>query len=158
MRSTIAIRLAPWLALLLCLPAPIVTAADESDETTLRHLKEVLWPQAYARQDVALLDSILADEFRLIDADGNWFTKGDELDYIRDNPPGYDSLVFSVKRLEVFENGTAIVAGEGTVRGKDAAGPYVSTYQSTNVLIRRDGRWRAISSHVSGVKRVAAAP
>ncbi|MEX1994162.1 MAG: nuclear transport factor 2 family protein [Steroidobacteraceae bacterium] len=155
---SIGIRLAPWLALLLCLAAPTVTAADDSDQATLRQLKEVLWPQAYAEQDIALLDSILADEFRLIDAEGNWFTKGDELTYIRNHPPGYDSLVFRIKRLEVFENGTAIVAGEGTVRGKDAAGPYVSTYQSTNVLIKRDGRWRAISSHVSGVKRVAAAP
>jgi len=140
----------------LFLHGALAQTSSAGDEATLRQLKEVLWPKAYAEQDVALLDSILADEFRLIDADGNWFTKGDELNYIRNNPPGYDSLVFKVKRLEVFENGTAIVAGEGTVHGKDAAGPYVSTYQSTNVLIKRDGRWRAISSHVSGVKRVAA--
>jgi len=143
---------------LFLLQGALAELPGDADEATLRHLKEALWPKAYAEQDVALLDSILADEFRLIDADGNWFTKCDELDYIRNNPPGYDSLDFRIKRLEVFENGTAIVAGEGTVRGSDAAGSYVSTYQSTNVLIKRDGRWRAISSHVSGVKRAAAEP
>jgi len=153
----IGARILASLALILSLAVTGIGAAAESDEATLRHLKEALWPKAYAEQDVKLLDSILADEFRLIDADGNWFTKQDELDYIRDNKPAYESLVFRVKRLEVFENGSAIVAGEGTVTGRDDEGRYVSTYQSTNVLIKRGGQWKAISSHVSGIKRAAAA-
>ncbi|HEX9639239.1 MAG TPA: nuclear transport factor 2 family protein [Acidobacteriota bacterium] len=127
----------------------------EEDEATLRYLKEVLWPKAYAQQDVALLDSILAEEFRMIDAEGSWSTKNDELEYIRANQPGYDSLVYAIKRLDIFENGTAIVAGEGTIEGEGKSGPYVMTYQSTNVLIKRDGAWKAIASHVSGVKRRA---
>ena len=128
-------------------------SAAESDEATLRHLKEVLWPKAYAEQDVALLDSILAEEFRLIDGDGNWFTKADELEYIRHNKPAYDALVFRVKRLDIFDGDTAIVAGEGTVTGRDDNGAYVMTYQSTNVLVKRGGTWKAVSSHVSGANR-----
>jgi hypothetical protein len=131
-----------------------VLSAAQTDEVTLRHLKEVLWPQAYAEQDVELLDSILADEFRLIDGDGNWFGKSDELEYIRNNKPAYDSLVFRVKRLEIFGDDAAIVAGEGTMTGRDEDGSYVMTYQSTNVLVKRAGAWKAVSSHVSGAKRV----
>jgi hypothetical protein len=142
------------LAMILCLVGPVTATGAEDDAATLRHLKEVLWPKAYAEQDTDLLDSILTDEFRLIDADGNWFTKDDELEYIRNNKPAYDSLVFRVKRLDVFENGAAVVAGEGTVVGTDDEGPYVMTYQSTNVLIKRNGAWKAVSSHVSGAKRV----
>ncbi|KAA0224332.1 nuclear transport factor 2 family protein [candidate division KSB1 bacterium] len=141
---------------LLALLASVVVLGNDRDEATLRHLKEVLWPRAYAEQDVKLLDSILAPEFCRIDAAGNWSTKNDELEYISKNKPKYDSLVFSIKRLDVFENGTAIVAGEGTVKGQDEAGPYAMTYQSTNVLIKRNGAWTAISSHVSGVKRTPA--
>lgn len=125
-----------------------------ADEAALRRLKEVLWPKAYFEQDTALLDSILADEFRMVDADGNWSTKSQELADVKKSKPSYDSLVFAIKRLEVFENGTAIVAGEGTIKGKDKDGPYVATYQSTNVLIKRAGAWKAIASHVSGVKRL----
>jgi hypothetical protein len=131
----------------------VASASRRSDEETLRHLKEVLWPRAYAEQDVALLNSILADEFQMVDGDGNWSTKAAELEYVRKNKPGYESLVFAVKRLDLFENGTAIVAGEGTVIGRDDGGPYVATYQSTNVLIKRGGSWKAIASHVSGFKR-----
>lgn len=137
------------LALLMAVSAS--SYAESDDEVALRHLKEELWPKAYREQDVALLDSILAEEFRLIDAQGNWSTKSDELEYISQNAPGYDSLVFTIRRLDVFENG--IVAGQGNMTGSDADGAYTMTYQSTNVLIKRDGRWKAIASHVSGIKR-----
>jgi ketosteroid isomerase-like protein len=128
-------------------------AEERSDEAALREIKEVLWPRAYAQQDVALLDSLLADEFQMVDADGNWSTKAEELDWIRSNPPSYDSLVFEIIRLDIFENGSAIVAGKGIVSGTDEQGPYTLEYQSTNVLIKREGAWKAVASHVSGIKR-----
>lgn len=129
---------------------------EAADRQALAHLKQVLWPKAYREQDPVLLDRILADEFRSIDGDGNWSTKREELEYVRNHRPGYDSFSFSIERLELFENGTAIVAGTGTINGSDAAGKYVMRYQSTNVLIKRNGEWKAIASHVSGAKRVAA--
>lgn len=136
---------------LVCLLAP-AAVAELTDEQQLRELKEVFWPRAYFEQDVALLDAILADEFELIDAEGNRTTKADELAWVRDHKPGYDSLVFEIRRLDVFGNGSAVVAGTGTVRGVDEDGPYVVTYESTNVLIKRDGQWRAVASHVSGMR------
>ena len=66
----------------------------------------MLWPKAYFEQDAALLDSILADEFRMVDAEGNWSTKSQELADVKKGKPSYDSLVFAIKRLEIFENGT----------------------------------------------------
>ena len=143
------IRGAIVLFLVLLSPATAV-AGELTDEQQLRELKEVFWPRAYFEQDVALLDAILADEFQMVDADGNWTTKADELAWVRENAPSYDSLVFEIKRLDIFGNGTAIVAGTGTVEGVGEDGPYRFTYESTNVLIKRDGRWRAVASHVSG--------
>jgi len=134
--------------------ASAAPADAANHEAELRHLKEVLWPQAYFEQDAELLDSILADEFQMVDAAGNWTSKSDQLERVRTSKPDYDSLVFTIKRLEVFADGTAIVAGEGTIRGVEQNRPYVATYQSTNVLVRRDGRWQAVASHVSGVRQV----
>ena len=145
------------LTLALCGALALGTAgeADRSaDEVALRELKEVLWPKAYFEQDTELLGRILAPEFQMVDGDGNWSTKAAELDWVAKNKPGYDSLTFEIRRLDVFENGTAIAAGTGTIRGKDEDGPYVGQYQSTNVLIKRDGQWRAVASHVSGYKKV----
>ncbi len=133
---------------------PLAESRRAEDERALRELKEVLWPKAYFEQDTALLDRILAEEFQRVDGDGNWSSKADELAWVANHRPAYDSLTFEIRRLEIFENGTAIVAGRGVVRGRDERGPYVAEYQSTNVLIRRDGVWRAIASHVSGYKRL----
>lgn len=147
-------RTAALIAVLLMIPvAGFLGAEEHSDEAALREIKEVLWPRAYAEQDVALLDSLLADEFQMVDAEGNWSTKADELEWVRSNPPSYDSLVFEIIRLDIFENGTAIVAGRGSVSGTDEQGPYTLEYQSTNVLIKREGAWKAVASHVSGIKR-----
>ena len=125
-----------------------------ADEAAIRELKEVLWPKAYFEQDTALLDRILAPEFQMVDGDGNWSSKAEELAWVGKNKPSYDSLTFEIRRLDVFENGTAIAAGKGTIRGADKSGPYVAEYQSTNVLIKRDGQWRAVASHVSGYKKI----
>ncbi len=129
---------------------PIINLKE--DKAFLTHLKEVNWPKAYREQDTALLNQILADEFQMIDASGNWSNKALELDYISKHKPSYDSFRFEIKRLDVFENGTAVVAGTGHVEGSDNKGPYKMTYQSSNILIKRNQVWKAISSHVSGIK------
>lgn len=147
-------RLVCVFVVLSLLSAPgLVGQCPSDDEKALREIKEVLWPRAYREQDTALLDRLLADEFQMIDGSGLWSTKADEMKWVKENRPEYDSLTFQIKRLDVFENGTAIVAGTGTVKGRDSAGPWVAEYQSSNVLIKRKGAWRAVASHVSGFKR-----
>lgn len=133
------------------------TGDSTNDHEILRKLKEGDWPRAYREQDTKLLDSILADEFQMVRANGEWSNKAKELEFIKHNKPSYDSFRFEITRLDVFENGTAIVAGTGHVAGTDAEGGYRMTYQSSNVLIKRGGAWKAIASHVSGIKREAAA-
>ena len=125
--------------------------ARQSDAELLRRIKTVDWPKAYREQDVSLLDQILAEEFERIGADGRRSSKRDEMEYIRKNRPSYSTFSFEITRLEVFENGTAIVSGVGDVRGRDAKGSYATRYSSSNVFIRRGGGWKAVASHVSGI-------
>lgn len=134
---------------------PFFGAAQEQvvDLQQLRFLKEVEWPKAYREQDTILLDRILAAEFQMIDAQGNWYTKQDELDYIKQHQPSYDTFYFEIKRLELFENQSAIISGIGHIKGKDKEGAYSMTYHSSNVLIKRGKLWKAVSSHVSGIKK-----
>ncbi|MBK6830395.1 MAG: hypothetical protein IPG92_06430 [Flavobacteriales bacterium] len=52
----------------------------QEDHEALRYLKEVEWSTAYREQDTVLLDRILHGDFQMIDAEGNTFTKADELE------------------------------------------------------------------------------
>jgi uncharacterized protein (DUF1684 family) len=115
-----------------------------SDELELRHIKTVLWPQAYLTQDVELLNSLLHDSFEVINDSGERSSKQDELEYIRNNSWNPGNFKYRIDRLDIFDNSFAIVSGTGM------ADTY--TYTSSNALIKENGQWRAVSSHVSGVK------
>ena len=133
----------------LCNNTDIVTIT-ETDKNNLRHLKETLWPKAYREQDTVLLEKILGDDYKLIDADGNWSDKQAEINWISKNPWPVDSFRFEIKRFEFLENGTAIVAGTGHVVEDSTE----SIYQSSNFFIKRNGEWKAVASHVSGFKQI----
>ena len=122
----------------------------DNDKEVLRHLKEVDWPRAYEEQDTVLLDHILGDDFRMIDQEGREYSKKDELEWIKKNAPDYDSFYYEIKRFDILDNGTAIICGTGHIL-KDSV---KSVYQSSNVLLKRDGKWKAVLSHVSGVKNI----
>ena len=124
------IRCFAVLLAVLVVSSPVLAEDTRTDEEILREIKEVLWPLAYAEQDVELLGTILADEIRV---------------YPDGSPQG--------KRLDIFENGTAVIGGTGFVSGHTEKAPYNLEFQSTNVMIKRDGRWQAIASHVSGIKK-----
>ncbi|MBK8564220.1 MAG: nuclear transport factor 2 family protein [Saprospiraceae bacterium] len=124
----------------------------QKEKHTLQHLKQVLWPKAYSTNDTMLLDSILHEKFQMIDADGNYTDKQFELNWIKSNVVKHDSFYYEIKRLEIFGNGTAVVAGTGHIFNNDA----YSVYQSSNILVKENDLWKAISSHISGVKQISA--
>ena len=130
------------LAALALLTAAGWAFAETEDERTLRHFKTVLWPQAYRTQDVALLDRLLHDSFQLIDDTGKRSDKAGELAWIRENTWNPGTFEYRIERLDIYDGRWAIVDGSGI------AEKY--RYKSSNVLIKEDGRWQAVASHVSG--------
>lgn len=129
-------------AVLLC--ASTVSLAD--DEETLRQIKTVLWPQAYRTQDVDLLDKLLHDSFEMLDAEGNRSTKLKELAYVRSNRWNPGEFEYRIERLDIYQARFAVVDGTGVAE--------TYTYKSSNFLVKEDGEWRAIASHVSGLKQI----
>lgn len=123
---------------------------SDQDIELLRYLKEVEWAKAYREQDTVLLDRILGDDFQMIDDEGVWSNKEGELEWIRHNAMVNDTFYYEIKRLDALDNGTAMVCGNGHIWSDSIE----TVYQSSNVLVKRDGIWKAISSHVSGVKEV----
>lgn len=119
----------------------------DAEMQVLRYLKEVEWPQAYREQDTVLLDRILGHDFQMVAANGEWSDKEEQMARIKAASMDHDFFEYEIKRLEVHENGTAIVAGTGHIinDGKEMI------YQSSNVLIKRGALWKAVLSHVSGI-------
>jgi hypothetical protein len=138
-------------AVLMLASATASAAAPGTDEAVLRKFKTEDWPRAYSTQNVELLGRMLADTFQVVDGDGNWSTKREEIDWLAKNQWKNDGFVYTIKRLDIYGGDTAIIAGEGRITFK-AGKPRVETYQSTNVLVKENGTWRAVASHISGGK------
>lgn len=123
---------------------------SDEDQQILRNLKEVQWPKAYREQDTLLLDRILGDDFQMVDASGEWSNKPKELEWIKENAMENDSFFYEIKRLDVLPNGTALICGTGHIFNDSTE----TIYQSSNILIKRAGVWKAVASHVSGIKKL----
>jgi hypothetical protein len=132
------------------LNSPGLSANETPDEAALRHLKTVLWPQAYRSQDTELLARILDDSFQMIDAEGNRSDKHKELAWLAENTWNPGAFEYRIERLDIYDAMWAIVDGTGI------AEKY--SYKSSNVLIKRGGQWRAVASHVSGFREVGVDP
>lgn len=134
-RSTIVLTLFSFL---------ISVSAFADDYEVLRNFKTVLWPQAYRTQDVELLERLLHDSFEMIDGEGNRSTKKEELEYISKNQWNPGSFEYRIERLQIYQGSFAVIAGTGIAE--------TYTYKSSNFLVKEDGVWRAIASHVSGYR------
>ncbi|WP_422861879.1 nuclear transport factor 2 family protein [Flagellimonas sp. W118] len=121
---------------------------NNEDQKILRNLKEVQWPKAYREQDTVLLDRILGNDFQMIDAGGTWSNKAKELEWIKENAMENDSFFYEIKRLDILPNGTALICGTGHIFNDSTE----TIYQSSNILIKRKDAWKAVASHVSGIK------
>jgi hypothetical protein len=136
------LRLITLLSIFLSVSTPV--DASEADEVLLRHFKTIMWPTAYKTQDVELLDRMLHPSFQMIDDAGNRSTKEKELDYIKNNHWNPRNFVYSIERLDIYDSRFAVIDGTGETD--------TYTYKSSNYMIKEDGQWRAIGSHVSGFR------
>ncbi|MEP1094885.1 MAG: nuclear transport factor 2 family protein [Cyclobacteriaceae bacterium] len=128
--------------------------SSDQDYKALTDLKIVSFAKAYEEQDTVLLDKILHEKYQLVDDGGEVYSKASEMDYVSKYGPSYDSFMYTIQKLEIFENGTAMMFGIGSIAGSDTQGSYSQTYKSTDVFLKEGGRWKAITTHVSGVKEV----
>lgn len=124
----------------------------ETEKPLVKLLIEEQWPAAYKNQDTTLLSQILHSTFRLIDDQGQVYSKYDEISYVAQYGTSYDTYNFETTQLEVYENGAAKVVGKGSIAGSDVDGNYTLSYQASYSLVKENGRWQVIHNHVSGVK------
>lgn len=144
------------IALLLGCSSPVATSetsvVDENDESAVKEIQMIQWQKAYDEQDTVLLGKIFHEKFQLVDDNGDTYSKSDEMEYVANYGPTYDEFDFEIINVNLLANGTATIFGKGTMKGIDSGEAYITNYKVTNVFVKENGQWQAISSHVSGVK------
>ena len=114
---------------------------------------EIEWGEAFERRDMATLDRVMADEYVVTDPLGNVRSKAESLAAIESSEVHFESTTSD--NVHVRINGdTAIVTGRSSFKGRYKGWSMAGKYQYTDVLVMRDGDWRAVSSHITAIAAV----
>ena len=147
-----------WIGVLtcFCLPAYSDATSDTRDDdiAILTDKKLNVWPRLYAERDADGLEEFLADGFKVLNPDGSVRTKRAEVKWLRETPPddAASDFVFTITEIYFADDHVAVVYGHGdSTRGTDDGQPCHHNYWSSNTFLKRDGTWKPIFSHVSGI-------
>ena len=111
---------------------------------------EIDWGNAFERRDMATLDRMMADEYTLTDPLGHVRNKSETLTAIQTSEVDFESTHSDDVNVTIYDD-TAVVTGRSTFRGRYKGWSMAGTYQYTDVLVRRNGSWKAVSSHITAL-------
>jgi ketosteroid isomerase-like protein len=107
--------------------------------------------QAFLKADVAAAEALLAPEFTLVNSRAVVQSRAEVMKEIRDRDPVYSEFRNHSMNAHVFGD-AAIVQGITTVKGKSGEASFDVNVRFTDTLIRRDGKWRLVVSHVTAIE------
>ena len=140
----------------LCLAAVLVAtvrpshAQDvKSDQDVLIEL-EMMWDDAFHRQDAAFIETVLAPEFIATYGDGTRGDRDKELSLAREFNQQVDSSHLEDFTVKVYRD-TAVVWFTQHLVGPVDGKPTEVDYQYMDVWVIRDGRWQCVASQSTRV-------
>jgi ketosteroid isomerase-like protein len=105
---------------------------------------------AFLTADLAAAEALLAPEFTLVNSRAVVQSRDEVLAEIRNRDPVYDEFRNHSMSARVFGD-AAIVQGITTVKGKSGGQAFDVNVRFTDTLIREQGKWRLVVSHVTAI-------
>jgi len=106
------------------------------------------WMNAEVKADMAFLDRFIAEDWVSTDPAGNVWTKAQFLSGRESGEGAVLSFALDNMKARIYGD-AAVVTGrmtaKQTFRGQDISGQY----QCTDMLIKKDGRWQCVATHLS---------
>jgi ketosteroid isomerase-like protein len=108
------------------------------------------WATAIERQDGAALERIAAEDFRFMEEDGRLVDRAEYIAARSHNPDNVESAVQD--EIEVRQYGDAAISTGGSIiHGTRAGVPFVYRFRWTDVYVRREERWQAVSGQLTAL-------
>ena len=122
---------------------------NSDDEQALKKIQDQ-WADARLKRDSSFAMQIEADDFTVVWPDGQIINKQDDVKSYEEDGAVFSE--FKITDLDVrFYGETAIVVGQGSIKGhtptKDLGGGYVWT----DTFVKQNGAWKAVASQVTSV-------
>ena len=127
-------------------------AEDHSaEEQEIRKIEQD-WVAAIKGKDGSFLQRLEADDYVMTGPDGLVLDKASDIKDVTSGDTVFDELKIDSLKVRFYGN-TAITNGVGTAKAhqhdKDVSGQYAWT----DVFVKQDGQWKAVSAHVTPVAK-----
>jgi len=134
--------------------ADAATRDRRDDVADLTEKKVLIWPKLYAERDADGLAAFLAEEFKVLEPDGTVRTREEEIEWLRTTPKdeAKSDFLFTINEIVFAGDDLAIIYGHGdSTRETEDGQPCHHNYWSSNTFLKRDGAWKPVFSHISGI-------
>jgi ketosteroid isomerase-like protein len=111
---------------------------------------ESLWSEAILRNDVRRMSALLAEDWVLFDSDGGALSRDRFLGVIASGDLVHDGMKLDSPAIRIYGN-TAVVSGIASSSGKYRGQPFSLRERSTDVFIKRHGRWQCVLTQLTRV-------
>ena len=101
---------------------------------------------AHLNSDAAQLDSILADDFVDLGANGSRRTKQQNVDDTRKHVIQWTKLTVRNEQVQVFDSAAAVVTGEQEGGGTYDGQPFNRRVRYLRVYLKRRGHWQNVAA------------
>lgn len=134
------------LVFLATLPLNLAGAQNNSASQVLAAEKK--WNEVYKQGDIAMMNSLLTDDFIITVEDGGTFSKTGYIAHSGNSTVHVQLSDMSDLQVRMHGN-TAVVTGAYHEKGIDKGKPYEYRDRLTDIWMNYNGRWRLIASHYS---------
>lgn len=141
----------PWmLAFLLSLALALPAFAGSEEEKVMAVTQAAC--DAFRLQDLPALEGLLAPEFVLVNSTSQVQSREENLEEVRKGDPKYEVFRNHDMTARVYGD-AAVVQGITTVKGTSGGQPFEVDVRFTDTLIRMDGQWKLVVSHVTRISK-----
>lgn len=108
------------------------------------------WDQAMIGNDADDIGRFMADEWRIIGADGRVSGKGELLAHIRDGRLTHHTMTTEDIEVRVYGD-VAVLIARGVSAGAFDGHPFEEVERQSNVFVKAGGRWQCVLTHLSRI-------
>ena len=120
--------------------------SNKAQGEVLRLEKE--FSQAIVKNDAGAVGRFLADDWIIIDPDGDIIDKARFLDVIKSGTLTHEVMESDDTRVRIHRN-TVIVTALTTTKGKYSGQAFTTKERATDVFVKENGRWQCAFSQLT---------
>jgi len=109
---------------------------------------EQAFAEAIVKNDVEAIGRVVADDWVIIDPNGEIVDRMRFFEVIRSGALTHDRMDSEDFRVRVYGD-SAVVTAVTSTRGKFMGQEFSTRERATDVFIKRDGRWRCVLTHLT---------